>query len=879
MFSLSVTINAIETEWRFLTIECFLDCPENFEASFALASFHLRAAIGKATDKSQAKKATTLLMKAAKLDPTRPGPFSLLGMSFEYQNDISRAKGCYQKALAVDPSHPVAGRGLVRLMGLDGAKSLCEHAAKRNSPANGWAWRAMGQLKSKEDGDFAAAAICFQQALRCRDIQAPDDDMLGVFFANPSSPSTNVAHSEASETWIELAACYRQLGKYSAALRAFEGAFFISGGDLSPDALCSWAQIDLDLGLYEEAAFKCAKVLSADAPLHFQRMAAYIEGQSCLFLARSCIQEGKFGSSLSYLEKGIVRMSALSIGENSAKSHYCEVKLLGDLYSSGNSLPSYVFDAHKPNDHHPEKNRRLSDEVQNQLSFLMKGENAYTLAIELAKNADENDQDKSSLVAAAAIDLATIILSQARVLLLALGEGNGDGSSRKSFHADKESSRINDLIIRSANAYVFAVDISPHEASAWCGLGCALIAVDPTMSQHAFCRALQIDPSLGDSWSNIGLMYARHDAEKCSEILDHLAQVDDTPLMWIGRGILFEKASREWTGQEVKIEACFTKAADAYRAALQIIQHPAALLGLSLTCRRAINESNNLVYSDLVDKATKFESRMSMVIHQNMTGEGNVGACYVSGLTQIEEGLNLLKTEDSFKSAALITEGKKSLNNATQKFEGEGVSWQHEEPKLVQCEMDLSLNVSLRLQETVEFPYKTIKSALNFELAGSSSQCLNITAVDSSHGIEEAQNSVLLNPDSGEAWLIFSHLLAQEVTSKSTCVSSLTSAKTAAKRAYELLHERVVYATLLTPRRQDLQGLSTENSDMSALSYLPPAALLSQSMSLLSWLEEKEMQEIGGDPCIANGIHASLQEALMLDPLNLLATAKLSQFN
>ena len=850
-------------------IECFLDYPGNFEASFALAAFHLRVVICKATDKSQAKKATTLLLKAAKLDPTRPGPFSLLGMCYEYHNDISRAKGCYQKALTIDPSHPVAGRGLVRLVGLDGAKSLCELAAKRNSSANGWAWRAMGQLKSKEDGDFAAAAICFQQALRCRDIQAPGNDMLGVFFANPTSPSSNIAHSEAGETWVELAACYRQLGKYSAALRAFEGAFFISGGELSPYALCSWAQIDLDLGLYEEAADKSAKVLSADAPLHFQRMAAYIEGQSCLFLARSCIQEGKFGSSLSYLEKGIVRISALSIGENSAESHYCEVKLLGDLYSSGNSLPSYVFGQH------PEKNGRLSDEVQSQLSFLMKGENAYTLAIELSKKADKNDQDNNGLVAAAAIDLATNLLSQARVLLLALGEGSGNGGSKKSSRADKESSRINDLIARSINAYLFAVDISPHEASAWCGLGCALIAVDPTMSQHAFCRALQIDPSLADSWSNIGLMYARHDAEKCSEILDHLAQVDDTPLMWIGRGNLFEKASREWTGQEVKIEACFTKAADAYRAALQIIQHPAALLGLSLTCRRAITESNDLVYSDLADKATKFESRMSMVIHQNMTGEGNVGACYVSGLTQIEEGLNLLKTEDSFKSAALITEAKKTLNDVTIKLEGDGVSLQHEEPKLVQCEMDLSLNLSLRLHETVEFPYDMIKSALDFELADSSSQCLNIIDVVSSHGIEEAQNSVLLNPDSGEAWLILSHLLAQEVTSKISCVSSLTSAKTAAKRAYELFHERVVHATLLTPRRQDLQGLSAEYSDMSTLSSLPPAALLSQSMALLSWLEEKEIHEIGGDPCIANRIHSSLQEAILLDPLNSLAAAKL----
>lgn len=320
---------------------------------------------------------------------------------------MSRAKGCYRKALTINPSHPVAGRGLLRLIGLDGATSLCENAAKRNSSANGWAWRAMGQLKSKVDGDFTAAAICFQQALRCRDIHAPENDVLGVFFANPTSPADN-ANSEASETWVELAACYRQLGKYSAALRSFEEAFLISGGELPPDALCAWAHIDFELGLYEEAADKCAKVLSAETSLHFRRIAAYIEGESCLFLARSCIQEGKFGSSLAHLEKGIVRMANLPTEEKSAKGHYCEVKLLGDLYSSGNSLPSYVFDAHYSNEQHPEKN---------QLSFLMKGEHAFTRAFQLAKNEDEHDQDKKSLVAAAAIDLRTNLLSQASVLL------------------------------------------------------------------------------------------------------------------------------------------------------------------------------------------------------------------------------------------------------------------------------------------------------------------------------------------------------------------------------------------------------------------------------------------------------------------------------
>ena len=146
----------------------FVDLPKDFEASFALAAFYLRTAIGKAADVSLAKKATTLLLKAAKMDSTKPGPFALLGMCYEYQKDVTRATGCYQKALSIDISHPVAGRGLMRLLGLDGTQIQCANAAKCNSLANGWAWRAMGQLKSRGDGDVAAAAICFQRALRCR---------------------------------------------------------------------------------------------------------------------------------------------------------------------------------------------------------------------------------------------------------------------------------------------------------------------------------------------------------------------------------------------------------------------------------------------------------------------------------------------------------------------------------------------------------------------------------------------------------------------------------------------------------------------------------------------------------------------------------------
>jgi len=868
------------------------DLPGNYEAAFALAAFHLRIMLGNnGNDGNGAKKTRTLLLKAAKMGidtVAKPDPFALLGVWYESQKDASRAKGCYQKALAIDPSHPVAGRGLGRLLttSLEEERQLqtfCENAAKQNSPLNGWAWRVMGQRNSRgEEGcDDAAVVVCFQQALRCRDIQVPGNDILGPFYSDPASVSAvsnKEQCSEVSETWAELAACYRRMGKYSAAMRAYEASYCVSDGNLSPGALCAWAQVDLDLGLYEEATEKCDKVLLClESSPEIHRMAAYIEGEALLFLARRYIQEGKFGSCLSHLEKGIARLLALPLNEKlSADSYYCEVKLLGDLYSSGNSLPSYVFATASPSQdkEHERKMGHLAVEVENQISFMMKGERAYTLALEFGKNEDENEDDNKCLIAAALTDLGSNLLSQARVVSTALGEGSGGGTNTALSDLTSQSCLIKDLITRSINAYLSAVDTSPLEAPAWCGLGCALIAADPLLSQHAFSRALQIDPSLADSWSHISLLYADFDTKKCSEILDYLTQVEDTPLMWIGRGFLLEKTSREWKDKDLAREGCLTKAADAYRAALQIMQHPAALLGLSLTCRRAdpgLQNSNNLVYSSLADHASKLESRMSMLIHQNLTGDGNIGASYVSGLTQLEEVLN---GHVGFGGLDLAKEANAALSRARTYSNNEKES----ERDMAPCEIDLSIRLSLRLDRTAEFPYELMKNAKEKALSISPSQCpVETTDLrNPCNELDEARNSVLLNPESGEVWLIFAKMLAQELSVEAKDNTMLSSAIAAAKKAYGLFRERVVNATLLTPRRQASQVKSIEYSDKSVVSSLPPACLFSESMSLISMLEEIEALNNGGKPSVSERSFISLQECLLLDPSNPFAAASIA---
>ena len=161
-----------------------------------------------------------------------------------------------------------------------------------------------------------------------------------------------------------------------------------------------------------------------------------------------------------------------------------------------------------------------------------------------------------------------------------------------------------------------------------------------------------------------------------------------------------------------------------------------------------------------------------------------------------------------------------------------------------------------------------IKSAIDQTTASSSE--LLVSHKSSCTGLDEARNNVNLNPDSGEAWLIVANELAQE---SKTNASILSSAKVAAQRAFDLLNERAVNATLLNPRRQTSEGKVVEYSDTSVVSSIPSAKLLSQSMALLSCL--KDMKEETSEEEDESQTLATLQESLLLDPSNSIAAASL----
>jgi len=214
--------------------------PGDSDAAVALGAFLLRVALYLGTVRSpdSVKAAQIQLLKAAKLDSSKADPFALLGIWFEALGDRNRALGCFSKCLGMDPCHPVAGRGILRLKGRDAVKEELDAAIDNNSSLSGWAWRAVGVNKLLVESEDEYAVIALLKALRTRDIASPESEAFGVFYALPHSGYVN----ERSHALAELAMCYRRLGRFTPSIRAFHAAIESAGDRVAPEVLCSCAQ-------------------------------------------------------------------------------------------------------------------------------------------------------------------------------------------------------------------------------------------------------------------------------------------------------------------------------------------------------------------------------------------------------------------------------------------------------------------------------------------------------------------------------------------------------------------------------------------------------------------------------------------------------------
>ena len=554
--------------------------------------------------------------------------------------------------------------------------------------------------------------------------------------------------------------------------------------------------VELELALFDDAAGKFGRVLQGQDKT-INAIAAYGQGVALMSIAQRDFQGGKAGSAFAEIQRAID--SCLNFSENFA----CTRKLLGDLYSFGASLPPNVFN---------DSGNSSADEcIQKQLEFVAKGENAYRSVLGVQ---DFSKSDKNTVLRASSIcDVASNILLQAQTL-----------SSRHECGNALEAGRVpevDDLYERASKEFRSAIETVPLYAPAWCGFGCAIVAKDPLLAQHAFCRCLQLEKMFSDAYANVGFLYTSQQAFKASEnVMNALTQVADTPMMWMNRAFILERgaATNLEQNDSAQAERDISRAADAYRAALQVMKHPDAQLGLSVTGRMMLandklkdENSRSVVY-----RSRRKDSLALMKAFMGSTYRLKDMASLFCGVMEIEQANEALAAS---WSTELFKRGCKATTTA-----------------LGEESMKGSINtgaVAGCLEKDENAPMEEKTNNLNFPIQVS------------------LQRQIIHEPSRADLWLSLAKLLIGSL-GQSSPPRAIESALEAANRASTMLA-----GELIQPHR--VHGVSA--------SYVK-SEILSEGLSLVHWLgnfKNKKKEESN------NKSSYELQRSLMMCPNNPLA--------
>lgn len=548
--------------------------------------------------------------------------------------------------------------------------------------------------------------------------------------------------------------------------------------------------MELELSLFDDAVEKFERVLNRDqGPSH--AIAAYGQGVGLYRLAQRDMEDGKMGSAMMRITKAIESCQDFSL------SFGCTRKLLGDLYSFGALLPNDLFlESQEP-----------IAAVSKKLEFVRNGEETYRSLMGLW-----GDTTPSHVKASTMCDVGTNILLQAQIV-----ENSMDEALKVT---------VADLYEKSRRAYEAALEMDPLLAPAWCGLGSAAVSSDPLLAQHAYSRSLQIQKMFPDAYANLGFLYTSNKEFQASEsVMNALTQVADTPMMWINRAFILERTAKSLIGKAGNAMLNLANAADAYRAAMQVMKHSESQLGLAVTCRVAEEKDANRMRSK--ERSLHQEA---LALTREYNGK-NVGSrdtvALLEGVLTLEQVATIdksatWKTDALAKGETLLTmeDGRLNLKAFEKKAPTDGKPGDDE----------------AKTPEVQVFPIAV-----------------------------SLQRQILHEPDRPEHWL----QLAKSLLNSPDAHAAVDSAAMAAERVVNMLTDILVH-----PHR-----------GKGAIEPLTAARTLADGLALIHWLESHVSARRDVKSTESTQVHEAkvgapfaLERALMIDPGNAIAREALRSY-
>jgi len=599
----------------------------------------------------------------------------------------------------------------------------------------------------------------------------------------------------------------------------------------------------------DEATEKFEKVIDNENLLT-RFNAAYGLGSCMLVFARQATEAGKHGDALSFVKRGIDAL--LTFLTDTTKANFnCAWKLLGDLHSFCFLVPFSVF----------AQNGTCG--VKEKSDFISEGQKAYARIIEnIVNETDESKLDELLPIRTTAlVDTAINFLLRARVQSEILHDGSGVGKSASMGDIAKDED-MQVLLTSSVRYFLESIELDPISPISWTGLGSALVFADPILAQHAFSRALQLDKGTEDAWANMSLLYFDHGhLDKSEETVDSLTQVADSAIMWIARGLLLEKQSQS----AENLDIVMSRAADAYRASLQISRHQGGLLGLSLTSRSQGFPKNGIgefSYEREIEKAGAKESRANLEMYLDSSAGKNIGALALYGIMTYEKGLDLSGQDCRFQDHAklLLADAKEILAN---------VKTQIDSLPLTRC-APLQEEPAVVMRNSLELKKQCSnfdRKELDDSLTSFTDAVENIIQSDprktdydspESNSINDARRNVITDPGNALLWLEFSNALLRAITPDSS-EGSFRAVRAAVDKTKEIMVCHTTEAPLLHPPSK---GSTAVHKSISAAPV--SSEKLSEVFALSHWVQDVTVDEKKMDSF-------DLQRSLLLDPENVLA--------
>ncbi|GAO47565.1 TPR-like protein [Saitoella complicata NRRL Y-17804] len=449
--------------------------------------------LSKPEERGERDGAYASFITALRKNPNYAPAYTSLGVFYaDVVGDEDRALRCFQKAFELDAGEVDAAERLASGFAEVRDWELVEVVARRVVSSNqkqSWPQRALGVVELNKR-NYNKAIGHFQQALR--------GDVGDV------------------NSWVGLGEAYSSSGRYVAASKAFKRAEQLDPGNWFAKYL--FANVEKEMGNYEEAAGAFGAVLET-RPGEFGVLVSLAE--TLVAWAWELIQNGFFARAAECAVKALETVR--SVEEEKRVGSVGLWKVVGDACNVFMQVQSHA-------DAFPLALLKELFEVKE-----VDAEEVIDGVAELSLE-EVGDVEKAMRASVAAFKRNVKGTAGDRYAHSAAWYNLGWAEHRLATHLGVPASRDSPAV----EAFKHAIKGEAKNESYWNAFGIVLGEVSPSIAQHAFIRALHLNPKSATIWTNLGTLYLiQDDLELANEVYSRAQSIDPEYVQaWVGQAFV-----------------------------------------------------------------------------------------------------------------------------------------------------------------------------------------------------------------------------------------------------------------------------------------------------------------------------------------------------